>query len=267
MVKEAALPVIMAHFPLAPYSTADMFDGSVLAFLKRLLHDERYEAKEIVLMGDSAGGWKALRAYQAVLEVALGRHRVRSNEADREWARRAVKERLGTIVIISGVVDVEVRPDFQDGGAREVWRRDKKGRWVISRADPPPVRQDPWLTENLWRAMGPLWCYGPRAFPSSRLSSLVPDNALAARLHSSASVRPLSDPAFSLVNNTELFAHARRELGTRAVIFGFQGTHDACYGGMRDLFARLGRLGNEVVASELIVVGLPGTDRRPAFGF
>lgn len=125
--------------------------------------------------------------------------------------------------------------------------------------------QDPWLTEDLWHAMGPLWCYGPRSFPDSNLSSLVPDDALAARLYASASSRPLTDPAYSLVHNTGLLADAHRELGSKSRVLGLQGTHDACYGGMRDLFARLEGLGKEVVEAELIVVsGIEGDDQHSA---
>jgi alpha-beta hydrolase superfamily lysophospholipase len=76
-------PVILPIYTLLPLSTADECTEFAISLIHSLILDERYKGKEIILMGDSAGGWIVLRALERMCELALNG----DNEAERAMKR------------------------------------------------------------------------------------------------------------------------------------------------------------------------------------
>lgn len=69
---QTGVSFIIPHYTKAPYTTADQSILGGLALIIAVSNDPRYKDKEIVLMGDSAGGWFVYRLLLAMTELALG---------------------------------------------------------------------------------------------------------------------------------------------------------------------------------------------------
>jgi hypothetical protein len=64
--------VIIPHYTLAPLSTSTHATLASLHLLLLLQSDPRYKGKEIILMGDSAGGWFVAQLLVCLTKLALG---------------------------------------------------------------------------------------------------------------------------------------------------------------------------------------------------
>jgi hypothetical protein len=72
LISSTSIPVIIPHYTLAPLSTSTHATLASLHLLLLLQSDPRYKGKEIILMGDSAGGWFVAQLLVALTKLALG---------------------------------------------------------------------------------------------------------------------------------------------------------------------------------------------------
>jgi hypothetical protein len=89
--------VIIPHYTLAPLSTSTHATLASLHLLLSLQSDPRYKGKEIILMGDSAGGWFVAQLLVCLTKLALG-------------------EKIGLIG------EEELMKTVESGGDEEVWK-------------------------------------------------------------------------------------------------------------------------------------------------
>jgi hypothetical protein len=72
LISSTSIPVIIPHYTLAPLSTSTHATLASLHLLLSLQSDPRYKGKEIILMGDSAGGWFVAQLLVCLTKLALG---------------------------------------------------------------------------------------------------------------------------------------------------------------------------------------------------
>ena len=90
-----------------------------MEFLLSIRCDSRYSGKEIILMGDSAGGWIASRLLCAMTESALGEpvlggERIAARRGDVRKTRTMMKR----VISISPVLELDMGgTTFQDDSA------------------------------------------------------------------------------------------------------------------------------------------------------
>jgi hypothetical protein len=72
LISSTSIPVIIPHYTLAPLSTSTHATLASLHLLLLLQSDPRYKGKEIILMGDSAGGWFVAQLLVCLTKLALG---------------------------------------------------------------------------------------------------------------------------------------------------------------------------------------------------
>lgn len=104
-VTESGSPLIYPVWTLAPLSCADALTATSIDFILSITEDKRWERKEIVLSGSSAGGWCATRTFLALCETACHA----SDESRRRRARRALA-RIRGLALFSPVLDLEEHP-------------------------------------------------------------------------------------------------------------------------------------------------------------
>jgi hypothetical protein len=92
---------VVPIYTLAPLSTAREWNTVALDFILKLSKDDRYTDYDIVMMGDSAGGWMSMRLLQAMCEISCGEKSDRQNEVDQTLMR------MGTAIMISPFINSE----------------------------------------------------------------------------------------------------------------------------------------------------------------
>ena len=106
MVTESNCPVVVPIYHLAPISTAREWNQVALEFIVQLSKDARYTGYQIILMGDSAGGWMTVRLLQAMCEISCGAQTDRQEEVDQALTR------MGTGILISPFINSEVTDEL-----------------------------------------------------------------------------------------------------------------------------------------------------------
>jgi hypothetical protein len=72
LLSSTNIPIVIPHYTLAPLSTSTHATLASLHLLLSLQSDPRYKGKEIILMGDSAGGWFVAQLLVASTKLVLG---------------------------------------------------------------------------------------------------------------------------------------------------------------------------------------------------
>jgi acetyl esterase/lipase len=106
LVRDHHLPVVFPQYTRAPLGTADAWCRAALELTLEIASDPRYKDKRIVHMGDSAGGWMALRFRMLLCGLILGEETISGMELDQERLK-ALQRRMGPAVLISPVVNFE----------------------------------------------------------------------------------------------------------------------------------------------------------------
>lgn len=122
--------VVVPIYTLAPLATGTSCVQTSLELLAHLQTDVRYQGKQFVLAGDSAGGWIALRVLLALVERLAGKTTFRSREEHVEERElklkqpeeidyKAILDSVSDVLMISPVVDAIVdRPEDLDAEKR-----------------------------------------------------------------------------------------------------------------------------------------------------
>lgn len=122
--------IIVPIYPLVPLATSTTCIQTSLELLAHLERDDvRYRGKKVVLMGDSAGGWIALRVLLALMERYAGKTTFRDREdhvtvEDLKFEKedidyKAILDSVSDVVMISPVVDTSVdRPEDLEAAER-----------------------------------------------------------------------------------------------------------------------------------------------------
>jgi hypothetical protein len=115
--------IIVPIYSLVPLSTSTTCIQTCIELLAHLERDDvRYRGKQVVLMGDSAGGWIAMRVMLALMEGHAGKKTFRDREdhltvedlkiEKEDIDYKAILDSLSDVVMISPVVDTSVdRPE------------------------------------------------------------------------------------------------------------------------------------------------------------
>jgi hypothetical protein len=115
--------IIVPIYSLVPLSTSTTCIQTCIELLAHLERDDvRYRGKQVVLMGDSAGGWIALRLLLALMERHAGKSTFRDREdhltiedlkiEKEDIDYKAILDSISDVVMISPVVDTSVdRPE------------------------------------------------------------------------------------------------------------------------------------------------------------
>lgn len=104
LILRTGTSVVVPIYTLAPLSTADAFTSSALDLLYQVSDDPRYSDREVVLAGDSAGGWAALRLIEALSGAALN---------GQERAER-VLQRTTSLMMLSPLLNLEVTDEIRE---------------------------------------------------------------------------------------------------------------------------------------------------------
>lgn len=245
--------VIVPIYTLAPLATGTACIQTCIELLAHLRDDVRYAGKQVVLSGDSAGGWIALRVLLALMERHAGKTTFRDRQdqltvedikvKDEGINYTAILDSVSDVLMISPVVDTSVdRPEDLEAAERV-----RQTPTAFTRAEPFP--QDPWLSKNLIDTVSPLWNYGPtHAFPSYDFT--VPEDKKALPIVANATdLPPLDSSAFAPVNGLDIM---REYQGFQRIhLTTFIGTNDILYPQNKRMQARLEAIGAK---SELHVV-------------
>lgn len=124
LADELKCDVVVPIYTLAPLATGTACIQTSIELLAHLQKDDiRYRGKQVVLCGDSAGGWIALRVMLALMERHAGKTTYRDRE-DRLTVNelklkqpedidyKAILDSISDVVMISPVVEATVdRPE------------------------------------------------------------------------------------------------------------------------------------------------------------
>jgi hypothetical protein len=77
-----------------------------------LASDSRYKGKKVVHMGDSAGGWMALRMRLLLLGLVLGEEKLEG--LDDAEGFKGLADNLGATILISPCVNFEVTKELEE---------------------------------------------------------------------------------------------------------------------------------------------------------
>lgn len=119
LVSTTGITCILPHYTKAPLTTAPTCILHAIEFLLELSSDPRYSGKEIILVGDSAGGWISSRLLCAMTELALdepilGGGRM-YQRLDKIRSTRAMMKRA---ILISPALELDMAgTTFQDDSA------------------------------------------------------------------------------------------------------------------------------------------------------
>lgn len=107
--------MIVPHYTKSPLATSSQSILGAISLLLSISKDPAYKDKEIVMMGDSAGGWFVLRLILAMTELALGEFKGAGAELfDREECK-AVRRKMRKGVAISGCFELDLaRTTFKE---------------------------------------------------------------------------------------------------------------------------------------------------------
>lgn len=133
LADELKVDVVVPIYPLAPLSTATECTETAVELLARLQQDDpRYRGKQIVLCGDSAGGWIVTRVLLALVERHAGKRTFRDREGsvsvfeihsgDEGIDYQAILDSITDVIRISPLVDVAVdRQEDVEAEQRVSW--------------------------------------------------------------------------------------------------------------------------------------------------
>ncbi|KAI5455193.1 hypothetical protein NCC49_000010 [Naganishia albida] len=222
--------VVVPIYTLAPLATGTSCVQTSLELLAHLQTDVRYQGKQFVLAGDSAGGWIALRVLLALSERLAGKTTFRSREEHVEERElklkqpeeidyKAILDSVSDVLMISPVVDAIVdRPE-----------------------DLEAEKKDPWLSKNIIDVCARLWSYGPsHAYPDYDFD-LPAEQAALPIVSDRTDLPPLDDPRFSPINGLDILREY--EGMERIRVTTFIGTNDILYPQNVRMQARLEALG------------------------
>lgn len=108
MARDYDCAVIFPNWSLAPISCAAQFALTSVALVSTVASDPRYQGKDIILAGGSAGGWCALKTLLSLCE----------NELIRDVQSRLIEPettlpRIAGVMLFCAVVDAEVTADVK----------------------------------------------------------------------------------------------------------------------------------------------------------
>ena len=104
------MPTIIPHYTLAPMSTSSHATLAALQLLIDLDSDPRYAGKEIILMGDSAGGWFVGQLLATLTKLALGEKigLVGEDEIERVEVVERIRGRMKKAILISPALEMDM---------------------------------------------------------------------------------------------------------------------------------------------------------------
>lgn len=119
-VAALGVPVVFPQYKLAPLSNAGHWCRAAVEFLVDLADDTRYKGREIILMGDSAGGWMVLRLLEAMCGFLLGEEDLGLREEIRPAVERVMRH-SGAGIMISPLLDAEISDKLLEVDRRVSW--------------------------------------------------------------------------------------------------------------------------------------------------
>ncbi|GHJ86315.1 hypothetical protein NliqN6_2717 [Naganishia liquefaciens] len=229
LADELKCDVVFPIYTLAPLATGTSCITTCLELLAHLRNDTRYAGKEVVLAGDSAGGWIALRTLLALVERSVGKTTFRNEQGEvtvedfkvdgDKSDYKAIIDCVSDVLMISPVVDTRAdRPEDLEAAER-----------------------DPWLSKDLVDTMSLIWNYGPaHAFPDFDFN--VPADKVARPIVTDASeLPPLDHQAFAPINGLDVIREYKDF--ERIRLTTFIGTSDILCPSNKRMQARLEALG------------------------
>lgn len=209
------VPVVTPIYTLAPLSTGVQTIAAGIDMLVTLCGDQRYIDRELVILGDSAGGWIALRMILALVEVACGRRsetgghdRTEVPGADEILSKhelkhiRAALDRVKAVILFSAAVDLELAVE----------------------SDRLLEKHDPTLRVDLVQTLGQLWSFGPGHFPGYFADLTAGDQH---RLVAVARQHQIGAAVHSPVNGIDVLIRYRS--ARRLKIIAFCGEYDVLH--------------------------------------
>lgn len=112
LVKNHKLPVVFPQYTRAPEGTAEEWCLNAVRLMLSLSTDPRYKGKKVVHMGDSAGGWMALRMRLLILGLVLGEEKLQGLEDEEGF--KGLADKLGPSILISPCVNFEVTKELEE---------------------------------------------------------------------------------------------------------------------------------------------------------
>jgi surfactin synthase thioesterase subunit len=114
LASELGIPVVVPHYTLLPLATGTQCTHAALDLCSRIMKDPRYKDKEIVVMGDSAGGWISM-------EVLIRLHQLSKSTSGQDTFGFNVEdgpqliEKINQAILISAVVDFDWnQPEYDE---------------------------------------------------------------------------------------------------------------------------------------------------------
>lgn len=132
LIQRTGTSVVVPIYKLAPLNTADAFTESAMELLLDVSQDTRYPNAEIVLAGDSAGGWITLRLIEALCEAAL---------KGVENAESALS-RTTSALMLSPLVNLEITDEIREAD-RDVSESDEAAMQLLMMLAGPLVERRP----------------------------------------------------------------------------------------------------------------------------
>ncbi|KAG7531348.1 hypothetical protein FFLO_04409 [Filobasidium floriforme] len=260
LISSTSIPVIIPHYTLAPLSTSTHATLASLDLLLSLQSDPRYKGKEIILMGDSAGGWFVAQLLVCLTKLALGEKigLVGEDElvgSDAELLRatskskskfQEIRSRMKKAILISPALEMDM-------GSTE------------HPEDEEVQPDDSWLNYKSTLIFGKIWAYGPsHATPSVSYDLPLSAPVIAASKYTLPKEIPLIDEC---INPTRAMGVLQRYAKNQEVesqsgsvgkglgikVFQMCGTADILHRQAMRLDEVLRSFGKEVVRPELIV--------------
>jgi hypothetical protein len=229
--------VVVPIYTLAPLSTAREWNEVALEFILKLSKDARYTDYEIVMMGDSAGGWMSMRLLQAMCEISCG------GKSDRQGDVDEALMRMGTAIMISPFINSEVTDELIEASKSVSLPLSCRG---VTNG------QDCWLSLNLFTFVSRLWVNGPAEYP--KLLEAMPNDAQ--NRYTTLEKHPLYAGEVCLDHNIDIFKtyiklhpeHGPFRFST------FIGTADMCHAPVLRMQKTFDAIDKKVIVSDTIIV-------------
>ena len=234
---DSKCPVVVPIYTLAPLSTAREWNEVALEFILKLSKDARYTDYEIVMMGDSAGGWMSMRLLQALCEISCG------DKSDRQGDVDEALMRMGTAIMISPFINSEVTDELIEAS---------KSVSLPLFCQVVTNGQDCWLSLNLFTFVSRLWVNGPAEYP--KLLEAMPNDAQ--NRYTTLEKHPLYAGEVCLDHNIDIFK-TYIKLHPEHGPFRFStsiGTADMCHAPVLRMQKTFDAMDNKVIVSDTIVV-------------
>jgi acetyl esterase/lipase len=259
-VRDGRSQCIIPLYSLAPYATASRFTSTSIEMILRICEDPRYQNKDMILYGESAGGWACWRTLLALTEVAAGKMTLGVSTAQMEqWGLdriRRARQRITKIITVGAMVEVTMDHPDDIRAASEVIVAFRSSPLTIT--DQQYCSQDPFLSQAALRAATRTWCYGPQnAFPDFDFK--LPTSSASLGESSGVVNVPLSEPCFSPGNGTAILQEYQDTCPIQyrppiLQVFQTVGTRDMLYPVNVRLHEALRRLRKDVVQTEFHLV-------------